>query len=90
MNARRDYAAPAPADLPRLVATTLSAILSKPVDLEQTFWEAGGTSLSFIDLAARLEKELGVEVRAEDIMENDTPSLLSVYLLDKISSPARA
>jgi amino acid adenylation domain-containing protein len=82
-------AIPVAIDLRRLVATTLGAILDQPIDLEQTFWESGGTSLSFIDLGSRLEKELGVEVRAEDIMENDTPDLLAAFLLDKITSRGR-
>lgn len=75
-------------DLPELVATIMGAILGKPVDPEQTFWDAGGTSLSFIDLAARLEDELGVEVRAEDVMEYDTPGLLGSHLLDSLSKSA--
>jgi acyl carrier protein len=79
-------AAPADTDLSRLVAATFAAITGEPVDLDQTFWEVGGTSLSFIDLAARLEKELGTEVRAEDIMEYDTPGLLAAHLLAEITT----
>jgi amino acid adenylation domain-containing protein len=67
-------------DLKQLVATTFGAILGTPINPEETFWDAGGTSLTFIDLAARLQQELGVEVRAEDVMENDTPDLLATHL----------
>jgi amino acid adenylation domain-containing protein len=83
-------AIPADIDVPRLVATTFGAILGKPFELEETFWDAGGTSLSFIDLAARLQQELGVEVRAEDVMENDTPALLGTYLRDEIAKRDQA
>jgi 3-hydroxy-4-methylanthranilate adenylyltransferase len=75
---------PAEVDMPRLVATTYGAILGRPIGVEETFWDAGGTSLTFIDLAARLQQQLGVEVRAEDVMENDTPGLLAKYLRDRM------
>jgi amino acid adenylation domain-containing protein len=83
-------AIPADIDIPRLVATTFGAILGKPIDLEETFWDAGGTSLGFIDLAARLQQELGVEVRAEDVMENDTPGLLATFLREEIAKRDQA
>src|SRR5258708_5742273 len=77
MNASRDHATaprePAAAaaipalEISQLVANTLGTILGSPIGLQETFWDAGGTSLAFIDLAARLEEELGVMVRAEDV-----------------------
>jgi 3-hydroxy-4-methylanthranilate adenylyltransferase len=83
-------ATPADLDLPRLVVTTWGAVLGRPVEPEATFWDAGGTSLNFIDLAARLQQELGVEVRAEDVMENDTADLLGTYLRTEIAKRDRA
>jgi 3-hydroxy-4-methylanthranilate adenylyltransferase len=82
---RQAPAAPVEIDMPRLVATTYGAILGRPIEVKETFWDAGGTSLTFIDLAARLQQQLGVEVRAEDVMENDTPDLLAKYLRDQIA-----
>lgn len=93
MNASRDNAttlsvpvaaAPPVPEISELVATTLGTILGNPIGLQETFWEAGGTSLAFIDLAARLEDDLGIVVRAEDVMENDTPVLLGKYLHAKM------
>jgi 3-hydroxy-4-methylanthranilate adenylyltransferase len=81
---------PADIDMPRLVAATFGAVIGQPFDLEETFWDAGGTSLSFIDLAARLQQELGVEVRAEDVMENDTPALLATFLRAEIAKRDQA
>jgi acyl-coenzyme A synthetase/AMP-(fatty) acid ligase len=78
-------------DLPQLVVTAFTAVMSQPIGVDESFWSAGGTSLDFIDLAARLQADLGIPVRAEHVMENDTATLLGKVLAEELAKqPAAA
>jgi amino acid adenylation domain-containing protein len=73
-------------DLPRLVVSVFTAVMAQPIDVDESFWAAGGTSLDFIDMAARLQADLGITVRAEHVMENDTANLLGRVLAEELAN----
>ena len=72
-------------DLPQRVVSVFTAVMAQPIDVDESFWAAGGTSLDFIDMAARLQADLGITVRAEHVMENDTATLLGKVLAEELA-----
>jgi len=77
-------------DLPQLVVTAFTEVMAQPIGVDESFWAAGGTSLDFIDLAARLQADLGIPVRAEHVMENDTATLLGKVLAEELAKQGSA
>jgi amino acid adenylation domain-containing protein len=78
-------ASPAPiaisaTDLERTIATTWSQILGSPVGLDENFFDAGGTSLLLLEIAAELSRRLGQALDATELFEHTTVRSLATRL----------
>jgi amino acid adenylation domain-containing protein len=68
-------------DLERLLAGILSELLKiDRVGIDDNFFDLGGTSISILQVAARVKQELGIELPAVKLFQYSTIGFLAKYL----------
>jgi amino acid adenylation domain-containing protein len=85
---RSTPAAPALSPLEQQLSVLFSAVIGREIEPDQTFFEAGATSLGLMRLHARYNQELPHDVAMADLFEQVTVRSLAAHLSSTPSTPA--